>query len=69
MHEAAQKDMKQSSEVLQACSAIIKHFEWFWKRDDFHALMTACVILYSKIVEDEMQHGQARNEVNFLLCV
>lgn len=58
LQEAARKDVERAFGVLQARWAIVKGPARFWRQEDLHTIMMACVILHNLIVEDErdMEH-------------
>ncbi len=35
----------------------------FWNKEDLYAIMTACIILHSIIIEDECEHGRNKYQL------
>ncbi len=61
--EGARKDVERCFGVLLARFAIIKGPARFWKKGDLHAIMTACVILHNKIVDDACELAEDNVEL------
>jgi Plant transposon protein len=53
MQEAVCKDVERVFGVLQACFLIVRRPGHFWRENNLHDIMKACVILHNMIIEDE----------------
>ena len=51
--EACRKDVEHAFGVLQSKFTIIVGSARYWKKEDLHDIMTACIIMHNMIIEDE----------------
>ncbi|KAK3199735.1 hypothetical protein Dsin_023150 [Dipteronia sinensis] len=51
--EGCKKDVKRAFGVLQSRFAIVVGPACFWYKHVLHDIMTACIIMYNMIIEDE----------------
>jgi hypothetical protein len=63
MQEATRKDVERAFGVLQARFAIVRMPARYWKKEDLHQIMKACIILHNMIIEDE--GASAANVLDF----
>ena len=55
MQEGCGKDVERVFGVLQTRFAIIKGLAHYWKKQVFHDIMSALIIIHNMIIEDEVE--------------
>lgn len=52
--ESCRKDVEHAFGILQSRFAIISRPVRLWNKEELYDIMTACIIMYNMIVEDEL---------------
>ncbi|XP_062230181.1 uncharacterized protein LOC133927809 [Phragmites australis] len=58
---AVQKDVERAFEVLQSWFPIVQGATRIWDQETLHNIMTACIIMYNMIIENERPDGEVEH--------